>query len=88
MQLSQNFPCPKQLGLDFDKSSPKPIIWQWNDLSSQVREVILELAVFNIKNIATLSKQKALEPWMRCTLNLTMELVSKGLVDLRFDDTI
>jgi len=87
MQPSQNFPCPKQLGLDFDNSSPKPVIWQWNDLSPQVREVILELAVFNSKAIATLSKKKVaeLEPWVKCTLNWIMELVSKGWVDLRFD---
>jgi len=86
MQLSQNFPCPKQLALNFDNSSPKPVIWQWNDLSPQVREVVLELAVFNAKTITTLSKQEVVEPWMQCTLNWTMELVSKGWVDLRFDD--
>jgi len=46
MQLFQNFPYPEQLGLDFNNSSPQPVIWQWNDLP-QVREVVLELAVFN-----------------------------------------
>jgi len=69
------------LGLNFDHSSPKAVIWQWNQISIQTREIILELARFNTK----LSKQDVLEPWAKCTLNLVMELVSKGWVDLRFD---
>ncbi len=85
MQPSPNFPYPKQLGLNFDNSVPKPVIWQWNELSPHTREVILELAVFNSKTITTLSKQKELEPWIKSTLNWMMKLVSKGWVDLRFD---
>ncbi|EDN65188.1 hypothetical protein BGP_6393 [Beggiatoa sp. PS] len=87
MKLFQNFPGNEQLTLDFENSSPQPVIWQWNELSPHVREVILELAVFNSKAIATLPKKEAteLKPWMKCTLNWIMELVSKGWVDLRFD---
>ena len=57
MQPSQNFPGNEQLTLDFDNSSPQPVIWQWNELSPHLRAVILELAVFNSKAIATLPKK-------------------------------
>jgi len=88
MQPSQNFPGNEQLTLDFDNSSPQPVIWQWDELSPHLRAVILEWATCtNPKTNKTLSNKKAseLEPWMKCTLNWIMELVSKGWVDLRFD---
>jgi len=44
MQLSQNFPCHEQLNLNFDKSASKPVVWQWNELSSHTKIIILELA--------------------------------------------
>ncbi|MDM8559402.1 hypothetical protein [Candidatus Parabeggiatoa sp. HSG14] len=88
MQPSQNFHCLKQLGLSFDNSSPQAMIWQWNELSPHVREVILEMSGFSTKAIVIIAKQKAkeVEPWIKCTLNWIMELVSKGWVDLRFNE--
>ncbi|MDM8559396.1 hypothetical protein [Candidatus Parabeggiatoa sp. HSG14] len=51
MQPSLNFPCPEQLDLSFDNLSPQPVIWQWNELSPHVREVILEMSGFSTKAI-------------------------------------
>ncbi|MDM8564464.1 hypothetical protein QUF74_02315 [Candidatus Halobeggiatoa sp. HSG11] len=77
-----------QLNLDFDKSPSKPVIWQWNELSTHVRAIILELAVFNSEGITNLSTQEAreLDTWVKCTLNQVMKLTSKGWLDLRFDE--
>jgi hypothetical protein len=91
MKASQNSPYSKQLSFDFNKPSPNkpPVIWQWNQLSPNLREVILELAICtNPKTNKILSNKKAqeIEPWMKSTLNWIMELVSKGWVDLRFDE--
>ncbi len=89
MKPAQHFPCPKQLGLNFNPIAPQtdPVIWQWHQLSPQLREVIVEWAGFNSKTINRLPKKDAveLEPWLKCTLNWTMGLMSRGVVDLRFD---
>ena len=84
---SQNFSCPKPLDFDFENSSTQPVIWQWNELSSHVREVILEMANFSTKAIATIPQQEAkeIEPWIKCTLNLSMTCISQGWVELHFD---
>ncbi|MDM8560539.1 hypothetical protein [Candidatus Parabeggiatoa sp. HSG14] len=86
MQPSLNFPCPEQLDLSFDNLSPQPVIWQWNELSPHVREVILEMSGFSTKAIIPKQNAKEVEPWIKCTLNWIMELVSKGWVDLRFNE--
>lgn len=80
---------PEQLNLNFNSIVPQadPVIWQWHQLSPQLREVIVEWAGFNSKTIKLLSKKDAteLESWLKCTLNWTMGLMSRGGVDLRFD---
>jgi len=89
MKPAQNFPCPEQLGLNFNPIAPQtdPVIWQWHQLPPQLRNVIVEWAGFNSKTIKRLPKKDAveLEPWLKCTLNWTMGLMSRGVVDLRFD---
>lgn len=69
-------------------STPKPVIWQWNELSPHVRAIILELAIFSSKSIRNLSTQEAkeLDTWVKYTLNWIMELTSQGWLNLRFDE--
>jgi len=89
MKSAQNFPCPEQLGLNFNPIAPQtdPVIWQWHQLSPQLRAVIVEWSGLNSGTIKLLPKKDAaeLEPWLKCTLNWTMGLMSRGVVDLRFD---
>ncbi len=76
---------PEQLGLKATQTDT--VVWQWQQLSPQLRSVIVEWAGCTSKAIKQLPKKEAveLEDWLKCTLNGTMGLMSQCTVDLRFD---